>query len=208
MNKIVYVLSIALVFGACNKGASSQAGESGDAAVAGSESVTYMVDAATSEMKWKGSKVSGTHYGKVNIKEGKLMLDGNTITAGSFVIDMSSITTEDEGMPDNKKADLSGHLSNEDFFDVGNHPTASFEVTSATESELTGNLTIKGISKSITFPYFWQADNGKATATSSFSIDRTDWGIKYGSGKFFDNLGDKMISDNIDFAIMLSANAS
>ncbi len=110
------------------------------------------------------------------------------------------------------KAKLEGHLNSPDFFDVAGNPTASFEVTSAnpvetgTEytHELTGNMTIKGIAKQITFPAKVEAVEGGVKASSTFAIDRTQWEIKYGSGSFFEGLGDKAIKNEIELTLDLT----
>lgn len=113
------------------------------------KAATYKVDPAKSEIKWNGKKVTGEHYGKIDLKEGSFTLDGNKLTGGKFVADMTTITSEDV-TDKNYNAKLVGHLKSDDFFSVEKHPTATFVVTKATATgankyDVTGNLTIKGI---------------------------------------------------------------
>ena len=119
-------------------------------------------------------------------------------------MEMSSILVTDEDMSEKGKRKLKKHLTNEDFFDTDNYPEAKLEITSSTADSLKANLEIKNITKSITIPYSLKKVNGQITANSSFSIDRTLWGITYKSGNFFSNLANRLIDDAIQFEIKLS----
>jgi polyisoprenoid-binding protein YceI len=139
----------------------------------------YTVDASQSELVWTGAKVTGQHHGTVDIKSGELHVDEGTISGGKFVLDMNSINTQD--LEGEWKDKLDGHLKSEDFFDVASNPEASFEVTSvaagATEGTLTvsGNLTIKGVSKNITFDAnVEELTDATAKVTADFNIARED----------------------------------
>ena len=131
------------------------------------------------------------------------MFDGQKLTGGEFVVDMTSlVTTDDLG---DMKAKLEGHLKSDDFFSVQNHPTAKLVFTKAESFNdnsytVTGNLTIKGITKPITLVVSVFTD--KATATAK--IDRTKYDIKFRSGNFFENLGDKTIYDEFDLVVNLA----
>src|SRR5690606_31572102 len=107
------------------------------------------VDTKASTINWEAKKVVGGHVGTINIKEGTVKIDGNKLTGGDFVIDMPSLNCTDSPR-------LNGHLKNADFFDVEKFPTASFSITkviqNANEAVISGKLTIKGITKDITFP--------------------------------------------------------
>ncbi len=167
----------------------------------GKAPTTKTVNPAKSEFKWVGKKVTGQHDGKVNVKSGSLQMDGNKITGGRFVMDMRSITVEDiKDAETNGK--LLGHLKSDDFFGVEKHPEATFVIKEATplknnQTTLTGDLTIKGKTHTISFPA--TVTNNRAKA--EFDVDRTKWDIRYGSGSFFDNLGDKAIYD--DFTVKM-----
>lgn len=208
MKKLFLIVGIAAMFMACNnKAASSDASEAQEVAEAAATSETYTVNAAESAVVWKGSKITGdSHSGTIGLTSGSLSTENGAITAGNFVLDMTSIANSD-GMDEEMTAKLLGHLASPDFFNVSEpgNETASFEVASATADSLTGNLTIKGITKAITIPYIWQVDGDAATATSKFSIDRAQWDVRYGSTSFFDGLKDKAINDAIEFDVTLKA---
>lgn len=209
MKKVFLLTAIAALFVACGSpSASTEAGEANEAATAAESSIEYAVNAAESTMTWKGTKPTGdSHSGTVAIKEGKIAVNDNILSAGNFVLDLTQMNVTDEGMDAESKAKLIGHLTNADFFEVEKYPSASFEVTASTADSLTGNLTIKDVTKSITVPYFMQSDEGMATANASFSIDRTKWGITFNSGNFFENLGEYLINDAVEFNVKLVANA-
>ncbi len=172
------------------------------------------VNVQESEIKWLGKKVTGQHDGIIKIKSGEIKHDNGKITGGKFEIDMNSITVQDlKDEEQNKK--LTGHLKSDDFFGSDKYPTAKFEITKAEPLSdpnkpgmnytITGNLNIKDITKSISFPANVKIENGVITASADFDIDRTEFNIRYGSGKFFDNLGDKMINDNFNIKLNLIA---
>jgi polyisoprenoid-binding protein YceI len=168
------------------------------------------VDTKSSQIEWVGKKVTGQHNGIVNIKEGALEMEEGQVTGGSFVIDMTTIDVLD--LEGEYKGKLMGHLRSDDFFSVEKHPSAKFTITSINKSEATdashfiaGELTIKGITNKITFPAMVTVKDGKANAKASFALDRTKWEIRYGSGSFFDGLGDKMIYDDFELTVNLSS---
>lgn len=171
---------------------------------------TLSLDTKASMVKWVGSKITkSSHNGTVQVKEGSVTFAGDVPTAGTFTLDMTSIKNDDltdAGM--NQK--LVGHLKSDDFFAVEKNPTALFKITKSEKKKtgeiaITGDLTIKGITKSVTIPATVKMENGVYTATGKLKINRTNWDIKYNSGKFFDpkQLGDKLINDEIDIEINL-----
>ncbi len=170
---------------------------------------TMKLDTANSKIKWTGRKVVGPHNGTIDLKDGSVTLEGTKPTAGSFTIDMTSIKNEDLTDPTyNKK--LVTHLSSDDFFAVNTYPTAVFKLSKVVpgkngEYVLTGDMTIKGITKSITFPAKVTENKGVYSAAGKFKFNRTDWGVKYNSAKFFDPkaLGDKIINDEIEIELDL-----
>ncbi len=170
----------------------------------------YNADTKESVIRWEGRKIVGGHWGDVFIKSGNLEFKNNKLSGGSFVIDMNSIVVLDL---DEKggKSKLEGHLRSEDFFSVDEYPTSEFVIKDVKDNknnkyEITGNLTIKGITHSIKFPANINIKNNRLEARAEFKIDRTKWDIRYGSGKFFDNLGDRMIKDDIIFKVKIIAN--
>lgn len=154
-----------------------------------------------SSITWLGKKVTGEHSGTVNLKSGYLNMDGDKITAGSFVIDMTSLAVTD--LQGEYKANLEGHLSSEDFFGTANHPTATFTISKAKKDGMTykvaGDITIKGVTQPLTFDLHMK-DN---KAHAKLVIDRTKFGITYGSGSFFDDLKDKAIYDDFELDVNL-----
>lgn len=172
---------------------------------------TFTVDTEASNMHWLGQKVSGSHEGDIKIKDGSLMLEDGKMS-GIISIDMTSMTCTDiEDETYNQK--LIGHLMADDFFSVEENPTATFEIKEANKvyrsdatHEIVGDLTIKGITNEIKIPATVEMDSDAFAATAKFSIDRTLWDIQYGSGGFFDGLGDKMIYDDIQFDLSFKAN--
>ena len=166
-----------------------------------------LVNADNSTVKWIGSKVASSHEGAVNIQKGVLMIDHGTLVGGQFSIDMNSISCSDIES-EKKNQYLVGHLKNEDFFNVEQFPLATITITKAVKGEgnsyeILADLTIKGITHPVTFPAKVEINGLNFLATAKIKIDRTKWDIKYGSGSFFENLGDKMILDEIQFDVYL-----
>lgn len=174
------------------------------------QSSSMNVNSSESKVVWLGKKVTGQHSGTIELKNGNLEFDGAELKGGSFEIDMTSIKNTDlENEEYNQK--LVGHLKSDDFFGVEKYPTALFEIKKvekkgAGKYHLKGEVTIKGITKSIEFPAQVSMSDGKATASASVTIDRSEFDVKYGSGSFFDGLGDKMIYDDFTLDITIIAN--
>lgn len=155
------------------------------------------VDTEKSTVTWKGYKVTGSHEGTVKLKSGKLAFDGDQLTGGEFTVDMPTLIATD--LTGEYKGKLEGHLKSDDFFGVENFPTASLVFTEVKSTgknsyEVTADMTIKGQTHPVTFDM--SVYGSKATA--NLKIDRTKYDIRYGSGSFFDDLGDKTIYDEFD----------
>ena len=167
-------------------------------------SINKDIDISKSSVKWIGEKVTGSHEGTFSIKEGHLHFDNNTFTGGNVVIDMSTIECTDlVGEP---KSSIEGHLSSDDFFGIKKYPTANLEIVNAEKIKYSKNkykvsaiLEIKSVKNNIELEVV--IDNGSAIV--DLVIDRTLYNIKYGSGSFFDNLGDKMIYDDFKLSVSL-----
>ncbi|MEC4050500.1 YceI family protein [Flavobacterium sp. SUN046] len=163
---------------------------------------TKKVDAAKSKITWIGKKVTGQHEGTVNLKDGSLVFKGKKLTGGTFTVDMTSLTATD--LSGEYQGKLNGHLKSEDFFGTEKFPTSKLTFKKIADKgngvyTVTADLTIKGITNPVTFDMAVKAN----TATSSVKINRTKYDIKYGSGSFFDNLGDKAISDDFELNVTL-----
>ncbi len=170
---------------------------------------TYTVDTQSSNIVWTGYKVSGKHTGTVKIKNGSLTTDNGMLTGGSFDIDMTSMNCTDlEGEYAGK---LIGHLKSDDFFGVSGYPTAKFVITKAIAQDtkgnykILGNLTIKSTTKEVKFFANFSEANGMVNAAGKITVDRSEFDVKYGSGSFFDGLGDKTIYDEFDLQVSLVA---
>lgn len=166
-------------------------------------SQSYTLDANTSSIKWNGKKVTGEHSGTIQLQSGAFEVKNNKISSGMFTINMASIANTD--IEDaSYKAKLEGHLKSNDFFGVEKFPTATLEVKESTEftkntASVKGKLSIKGISQPIDFVV--KKEGSKFSTV--LVIDRSKFDVKYGSGSFFDGLGDKMIYDEFTLTVIL-----
>jgi len=170
---------------------------------------TFKVDAGKSNLKWVATKVTGKHEGTVKLASGSLQSDGKHLTGGTFDIDMNSIACTDISDKETN-GKFVGHLKSEDFFGVEKHKTAHFVISKVTpkagnDVEISGKMTIKGITKDITFPATVTHAGKSIKAKAKITIDRSEYDVRFGSGKFFADLGDKIIHD--DFIIDLDMEA-
>jgi polyisoprenoid-binding protein YceI len=167
------------------------------------------VSKTESTLSWKAKKVTGEHFGKIQLSDAALDYQNDKILGGSFDIDMTTIVVEDitdEGS--NKR--LTDHLKSDDFFSVEKFKKASFKITDAktsngTDYQITGNLTIKGITQAITFPAKVNKSGNKVITTANIVFDRTKFDIKYRSGNYFENLADRLIYDDVEMEVKLVA---
>jgi len=169
----------------------------------------YNVVAAESMVYWKAKKIVGGHEGTIHLEKGIIKSKANQIVGGNFIFNINSLKNTDIPVTEEGNAKLVSHLLSPDFFDVKTHPKAAFEITKVIDHQISGNLTIKGIKKNISFPADVSINGNMLTISSdSFSIDRTEWNIKHNSGKFTDpaKLGDYLIKDEVELKIVLKAN--
>jgi len=164
------------------------------------------IDTKETVVTWKGSGPMGAHTGYIYISQGELMIEKDQLVGGTVKVDMSTIEGDDHRADNN----LINHLKDPDFFDVKKFPISTIAITKVASindenKEITGNLTIKGITQPVSFPAKVEVTDGIVKANGRLVIDRTDWGIRYNSGKFFDNLKDKAIADSIEFNIKIVA---
>lgn len=164
------------------------------------------VNPGASKIEWTGRKVTGKHFGTVNIKDGSLVIKDGMLTGGSFSVDMTTIKVLD--MQGEYAGKLEGHLKSDDFFGTTDHPTAQLVVTQSIAKgngafAVKGDLTIKGITQPVNFTAQVMPEGKKYKATANITIDRSLYNVKYGSGKFFENLGDKTIYDEFDLTVTL-----
>ncbi|MBW6533377.1 MAG: YceI family protein [Mariniphaga sp.] len=159
----------------------------------------FKLDKSNSTVKWNGKKVTGEHYGTIDLKSGNLEVADNKIMSGTFQMDMTTIVCEDLSNESiNKK--LVGHLKSDDFFSVDKHPVSTLVIKKAKHKvgnthSFTGQLTIKGITHPVTFDAELNVSGNKLKANGKIEVDRTLYDIKFRSGKFFSDLGDNLIYD-------------
>ena len=164
----------------------------------------FTVNVENSNLNWKGYKPTGTHNGTIKLLSGNVAMENNKIIGGNFVADMSTIKEADGN------AKLEGHLKSEDFFEIAVYPLSNFEITEIENKgekiQVTGNMTIKGITKQITFPAALLVNEDVITLTSdTFQINRADFNVKFKSKSFFNDLKDKFVNDEFDFQVTIVA---
>jgi len=166
----------------------------------GSAALAAEIDVAQSTIKWMGSKITGSnHYGLISPKPSSLTVKNGKVVAGRVIIDMNSMTVSD--LEGERAQKFLRHMMNEDFFEVGKFPTATLDIKEGKDGRMVGDLTIKGVTKPLSFPVTMK--DGKYVGKTTFN--RTTFGIIYKSGNFFEDLGDKIINDDveIEFEIVL-----
>lgn len=217
MKKIILSLVVlaTLSLTSC-KNEKTETTEAVDAAVATEEASTYTVDATKSTIEWIGSKPAGKHNGTIALSKGELALNNGKVESGNFTIDMNSITVLDLAAGDGKE-DLEGHLKGlgkeedaDHFFNTKKYPEGTFEITSVETVDavttVSGNLTLKGITKPVSFPATIAVDGDTVMLNSeSFKIDRTQWNVNYASKSVFDDLKDKFVDDEIELKVSVTA---
>lgn len=167
----------------------------------------FNVDITSSVISWKGTKPLGSHIGDIKLLEGDMIMSDGKLTGGTFVIDMKSINTTDLKAGKGKEK-LDGHLMSADFFDVAKYPTSKFVITKVEDKgdklHVTGDLTIKDVTKSVTIPATLSTENGVTTfASDTFTINRVEYNVKYGSKSIFANLKDKFINDDMELSFVV-----
>lgn len=160
------------------------------------------INTTTSTIEWVGKKVTGQHNGTVNFKDGALIFKGKKLNGGIFTVDMTSLTATD--LQGEWQGKLNGHLKADDFFGTEKFPTATLvfkkiATKGANLYAVTADLTIKGITKPVTFDLATTANS----ATTKFNVDRTKYDIKYNSKSFFESIGDKAIYDDFELEVAL-----
>lgn len=176
------------------------------------EKTSHEVNAEKSAIFWTGKKVTGMHTGTLMLKGGSVEIENGIPVGTTMTMDMKTIDVTD--LQGDMKERLKGHLNSDDFFGTETHPEAVFKSTSFTpisgaenrEPNYTvkGTLTMKGITNEVEFPAFVAVRDDGVIANGKITLDRSKWEIKYGSGSFFEGLGDKTIYDDFDMNFVLS----
>ena len=199
MKRMIVALLLAIFIVGCSSGA--QTTDNTPTEFSLPENQKYILNSEKSQMIWHAARfVGNSHVGTIKISAGELEREDNKFTSGKFIIDMNSITEEK-----NSERFLT-HIRSDDFFSVEEFPTSQLVLTKIEEAgenkfTVTGDLTILNQTHEITFPAEITSD--PLEISSAFTIDRTKWGITYGSGSFFKDLGDKVIKDDIRFGLKL-----
>ncbi|WP_461488762.1 YceI family protein [Pontibacter sp. HJ8] len=193
----------------------------------GTPDQVFRIDTAKSTMTWIGAKVTGRHNGIFRISQGEIDLQNGLVRGGTTVLDMTALRSDDKKLDEAGNEKLTKHLRSADFFDVEQHPTATFELTSVVPYDstakqevpatvfntdelrikhpthkVTGNLTIKGITKSISFPARIALEDSVLKAKANFNLNRTDWKLTYGADK---SMGNKTIHPQVNVGFDLIA---
>ena len=200
MKKLLY-LFVAITTFACNTTTKKEEKKS-DVAV---QDTSLSFNLENSNIKWIGTELtSKTHYGSLKLTQANLVIVDSKITSGEFTVDMTSLSVED--LAGEWKERLEGHLSSDDFFSIEKFQTASLKVLNSNSLEngsfnVNGELTIKDITHPIEFTITKIGDNNY---NANLTFDRSKYDVKFRSGTFFENLGDKLILDDIDLEVSLS----
>lgn len=175
----------------------------------------FSLSSEKSTVSWKGTKPGGSHYGVIEVVDGVINTEGDKITGGDFTIDMTTIINEDL-TNENFNQRLVGHLMSEDFFSTEKYPKAFFKITNVTKQMsakdgfsanhmVTGDLTIRGNTKEISFPANIKIEGDKVYAkTGEIMLDRTEWNVNFQSKKVFANLKDSYIDDTMIVSLDLN----
>mgnify|MGYP000231275253 FL=1 len=164
----------------------------------------YNVETAQSQITWTGREVSTSyHYGTLDFVSGNFEISNGAIVNGEFIVDMTSINNQD--MEGDSKARLEGHLKSDDFFSVESYPTASISINSSElisdgKWNVSADLSIKGFTHPVNFEMISSEDGWSANLV----FDRSKYDVRFRSGSFFENLGDKLIYDDIELSINLT----
>lgn len=168
----------------------------------------FVADAAATNIEWHGHKIVGaSHTGNIDLQSGWLVLEGNSVSGGEFIVDMNSIKNSD--VKDEKMRDrLVGHLKSDDFFGVEKYPLSKLVITGSSKTPdgktlFKGNLTIKEATHPVEFTATESKKGGVLTYTADINFDRSLYDVRFGSGKFFSNLGDNAIVDEINLKVNL-----
>lgn len=167
------------------------------------------METSKSMINWTGSKVvGGDHTGTIQIKEANLDFQKGMLSGGSITADMTTIANTD--LEGDYNAKLVGHLNSDDFFSTAKYPTATIKITKISKGKtantynVVADLTIKGTTHSQSFMATVKESKNSYTTNVNVDVDRTKYGVRYGSSSFFDDLGDKAISDNFNLKVTIT----
>lgn len=218
MKSTILGLAVAtLIFSSCKDAPKADEAQTGAATEMSTlVGAAYNADLSESHVTWIGTKPVGQHHGKMTLENGLLAVEDGQITGGKFDIAVTSLQSLDEDTSGSAK--LMGHLKSGDFFEVEKFPLANFEITAVKEGldeemskdlvmqdathTVTGNLTLKGVKKGISFPAKIAMNENTVTTDANFNINRTDWGLSYGNDE---SLKDKFIRPTVNIGLHIVA---
>ncbi|ASW73263.1 hypothetical protein IQ37_04050 [Chryseobacterium piperi] len=218
---VIALVAVGLLVASCNKEKTAETAVSGqEQTVAESIGEVLSIDTVASVVNWKAFHKGGfaPRWGTLHIKSGDLSVAGNQISAGNFVIDMTSIKVDPASVTekDKKPEDLEAHLKNPDFFNVEKNPVSDFKITSVSDLKETpkdavtganktvsGNLTLLGKTMNVTFPAKIDATDNSASIQAKFTVNRADWGIKFGTSEA--DPAEWMVSKDIEITVDVTA---
>ncbi|QIY82196.1 YceI family protein [Chryseobacterium sp. NEB161] len=216
---VLALAGAAMLFTACNEKAKDSVKDAQEVAAKTGE--VYNVDLATSKVDWKAFHKGGfaPRWGTLNLKSGEITVENDAVTSGEFVIDMTTLKVDPASVTeaDKKPADLEAHLKNADFFNVAQNPTSDFKITAVADlagelpkdavaganKTISGNLTLLGKTLNVSFPAKVTVAEGKASIEAKFTVNRADWGIKFGTDET--DPAEWMISKDIEIGINVNA---
>ena len=213
----LFTLIIALVLSGCSKSSENKVQTTNSSNTSAgknySDAKELKLDLNQSSVTWLGKKVTGQHTGTVKISDGNIYLKDNKLVGGTVKVDIRTLEDSDLASDPDSKKKLETHLKSDDFFNAEKYPFTTFVINSVEESKdpakpkyiVKGDLTIRDVTKGVSFPANIDINGNNVTAEINADIDRTDFGLKYGSGKFFESLGDKAISDMFNIKIKIVA---
>jgi polyisoprenoid-binding protein YceI len=199
--KKIFTLLMLTALTSCNLN-TSQSESSNDTALQASDA-SYTINPDQSIIVWTGREVTTSkHFGNIYFASGQFEVKSGLISSGEFVVDMTTIDNQD--LPEERRGRLEAHLKSDDFFSVESHPTALLSILSS-ESVADGKWMVSGelTIKTFTHPVEFEMSNSNDGWKANLVFDRSKYEVKFRSGSFFENLGDKLIYDDIELAINL-----
>lgn len=183
-------------------------------AVVAAPAPAYKLQPQLSTLGWEGKAVTHGHNGTMQFSDGELLVKDASIVGGIVTVNMKTMVATDIKDAETQ-GKFVGHMSSDDFFGVEKFPTSTFKIVSVTpikgaaatadNATIAGDLTIKGVTQRISFPAKAGVKDGVAAASGKVTIDRTKFGLRYGSKSFFDSIGDKAIYDTFDLTFNIIA---
>lgn len=215
---IIALAGMGLLLASCNKNSTQAPAQEQE--VAEKQGEVFAVDTTASVVNWKAFHKGGfaPRWGTLSVSSGELSLAEGQLNAGEFVIDMKSLKVDPASVTEKDKnyAELEGHLKSADFFDVEKNPTADFKITKVADlaaaptdavqganKTISGNLTLQGKTLNVTFPANVQVVDKSVSVKANFTVNRTDWGIKFGTTEA--DPAEWMISKDIEIAVDVKA---